>query len=225
MKKNLPDDIKLVIFDLDGTLVDAYQAITDSINYMMGKMGRPRQSLRTVTRSVGHGVDGLIRCFIEEDRAEEALLIFRAHHDNRLHQKLRIMPGARTLLAALKNRGCRMAIASNRPTKFCRIILEQLNIDHYFDWVICGDMVKRPKPAPDVLRAILKAARVKPFQAVYVGDMTVDVLCGRRARVFTLAIPTGSSHLAELKALDPDIIISGLPKILSLFPCQKRGKG
>ncbi|MBF0593400.1 MAG: HAD-IA family hydrolase, partial [Candidatus Omnitrophica bacterium] len=201
--KTLPENIQIVIFDLDGTLVDAYQAITDSINFMMRKLGRPRQTLKMVTRSVGHGVEGLIRCFIEEERVAEALKIFRAHHDQRLRRKLRIMPGARALLASLKKRGCRMAIASNRPSKFCHIIIEQLGIDHYFDWVICADAVKNAKPAPDVLRAILKAAKLKPAQAVYVGDMTVDLLCGRRARVFTVIVPTGSSTLAELKALKP----------------------
>ncbi|MEI6438512.1 MAG: HAD family hydrolase [Candidatus Omnitrophota bacterium] len=218
MKKNLPPEIKLVIFDLDGTLVDAYQAITDSINFMMRKLGRPRQSLKKVTRSVGHGVDGLIRNFVEEALVEEALAIFRAHHDQRLRRKLTIKRGARALLAALKKRGCKMAIASNRPTKFCRIILEQLKIDHYFDWVICGDAVKNPKPAPDMIKAILKASGLKPSQAVYVGDMTVDVLCGRRARVFTIAIPTGSSSPAELRALKPDAMIPSLIGDRALFP-------
>lgn len=216
---NPPKNIKLVIFDLDGTLVDAYPAIMDSINYMMGKMGLARQSLRTVTRSVGHGVDNLIRCFVEEGQVEEALEIFRAHHEKRLRRKLKIMPGTRRVLSTLKKRGCLMAIASNRPTKFCRIILRQLGIDRYFDWVICGDAVKRPKPYPDVLRAILQAAHVRASQAVYVGDMTVDVLCGRRARVFTVTLPTGSNSLAELEALKPDLMISGLSKILSVFPC------
>ncbi|MBF0388060.1 MAG: HAD family hydrolase [Candidatus Omnitrophica bacterium] len=217
--KQPPEDIKLVIFDVDGTLVDAYQAIADSINYMMVKMGLPPQSLQTVTRSVGHGVEGLVSCFIEEARTAEALRIFRTHHDRRLRQKLRIMPGARALLAALQKRGCRMAIASNRPEQFCRIILEQLKLDKYFDWIICGDMVKNPKPHPEILRVILRAAGVKAGQAVYVGDMTVDVLCGRRARVFTLALPTGSSTRAELQALKPDRIIPGLSKVLSIFPC------
>lgn len=211
--KPLPKNIQLAVFDLDGTLVDAYQAITDSINFMLGKMGRPHQDLRTVTRSVGHGVDGLIRCFIEDERADEALKIFRAHHDQRLRRNIRLQPGARTLLTALKKRGCRMAIASNRPAVFCRIILEQLGIDHYFDWVVCGDMVKRPKPYPDVLRAILQASGIKASRAIYVGDMTVDVLCGRRAKVFTVAVSTGSSTLADLKVLKPDLIISKLSEL------------
>jgi len=210
-------DIRLVIFDLDGTLVDAYPAIRDSVNYMMIKMGRPRQSLLTVKRSVGLGVDNLVRRFIEEGRAEEALEIFREHHDKRLRKNLKLMPGAKGLLAALKARGYRMAIASNRPAKFCRIILETLGINEYFFKVVGGDAVKFPKPHPAMLQVILKAARVHANEALYVGDMFVDIQCGRKAGIFTVAIPTGSCTLAEIKAEKPDMLInrlSGLRDIL-----------
>ncbi len=211
--KPIPEDIRLVAFDLDGTLVDAYQAVTDSINYMMGQMGLPPQTLKAVTYSVGYGIERLIRCFIEEERAVEALKIFRQHHDGRLREKVKLLPGAGKLLADLKKQGYQLAIASNRPTQFCRIILEQLKIDHYFDWVICGDAVKSPKPSPDILKAILKASGVKASQVVYVGDMTVDVLCGRRARVFTVAVPTGSCLKAEMEELKPDRIVKNLSEL------------
>jgi len=208
--KKLPDTIKLVVFDLDGTLADAYQAICDSINFMMRRMGKPRQRLHVVKRSVGHGVDGLIRCFVEEKFVDEALMIFREHHDKRLRDGIKLLPGAKKVLAALKKRGCRMAIASNRPARFCHIILKQLKIGHYFDWVICGDAVKHPKPYPDMLKLILKNAGVKASEVLYVGDMTVDIECGRRAKVFTIAVPTGSSTLTEIKACKPGLIIPGL---------------
>lgn len=208
--KHLPRSVKLVAFDLDGTVVDAYQALADSINYLMKEMGLPSKSLRTIKRSVGWGVGSLIRCFVEEELVDKALAIFRKHHDQRLHQGIKLMPGTVKLLEALKSRGCILAIASNRPSNFCRIILKELQIDQYFDLVICGDSVKRPKPYPDVLKAILKEAGVKPSQAVYVGDMTVDVLCGRRARVFTIALPTGSCSRKELQSIKPDIILPGL---------------
>jgi phosphoglycolate phosphatase len=212
-----PSKIQLVAFDLDGTLVNAFPAIADSINHMLKKMGFAPQSLYTVKRAVGLGVDNLISRFVAPDKAEEALKIFRAHHDGRLQNNISLLPGARTLLPFLKGRGCVLAIASNRPSKFCRIILKTLKVDHYFDQVIGGDAVKRAKPYPDMLKKILKEAKLKPAHALYVGDMTVDIECGRGAGVFTVAVPTGSCTRAELKALKPDMMIERLSQLRGLF--------
>ena len=217
-----PRNIHLVVFDLDGTLVDAYQAIADSINHMMRVTGRPRQSLRTVKRSVGHGVDSLIRYFVEEDQAVEALAIFRAHHDKRLRQKVRLLPGVKQLLPFLKKQGCVLAIASNRPTRFCRLILKSTKIEHYFDQVVCGDAVKDPKPSPDMLKVILKKTGVRASEAVYVGDMAVDILCGRRAGVFTLGVPTGSCTRSELVAVHPDRLVTHVSRVRDLFANKRR---
>ena len=217
MKKNLPKDIALVVFDLDGTLVDAYPAITESINYMLKKMGRSPQTLRTVKRSVGWGVDSLVRCFIEEEHADEALAIFRAHHDKRLRHHLKLQPGAKALLTFLNKRGYRLAIASNRPTKFCLLILKTLGLEKYFFKVVGGDGVKKAKPHPDMLKMILKEAGVLASRAVYVGDMSVDVQCGKVAGVFTIALPTGSCTIQELKAEKPDILARRLEDIRGIF--------
>jgi len=208
--------IKLVIFDLDGTLADAFSAIADSINFMLRKMGRKPRSLYAVKRSVGWGVDTLVNSFIEPEKAAEALAIFRSHHDKRLRRNIRLLPGAKTLLPYLKKKGYLLAIASNRPTQFCHIILKALRVDRYFDFVICGDAVKRPKPAPDMVRHILRTAGVRPGEAVYVGDMSVDVLCGRRAGVFTIGIPTGSCTRQEIQEAGPDMIIERLTQLKGL---------
>jgi len=217
MKKNLPDNIELVVFDLDGTLVDAYPAIAESINHMLKKMGRPTQSLLTIKRSVGWGGDSLVRCFIEEEHADKAFAIFRTHHDQRLRRNLKLQPGAKKLLMFLKKKGIRLAIASNRPTKFCLIILKTLGLEKYFFRVVGGDGVKKPKPHADMLKLILKEARMPASRAVYVGDMSVDVQCGKGAKVFTIALPTGSCTLKELKAEKPDILASGLEDVRQIF--------
>ena len=187
-----PRNIKLAIFDLDGTLVDAFPAIADSINHMMKKMGYPPVSLRTVKHSVGWGVSSLVNNFVPEEKIDEALMIFRKHHDVRLRSNIKLLPGVKTLLPFLKARGCVLAIASNRPAQFCHVILKALKIDHYFDHVICGDGVKRAKPYPDMIKAILRDSRVSAAEAIYTGDMSVDIECGRAAGVFTLGVPTQS---------------------------------
>lgn len=217
MKKILPKNIELVIFDLDGTLVDAYPAIAESVNYMLEKMGRPVQSLLTIKRSVGWGVDSLVRCFIEEERADQALSIFKAHHDERLRHQLKLQPGAKALLSFLSKKGYRLAIASNRPTKFCWIILETLGLEKYFFKVVGGDGVKKPKPHPEMLRMILKEASLPASRAVYVGDMSVDIQCGKGAGVFMIALPTGSCTIQELKKEKPDMLVACLKEVHRSF--------
>ena len=220
----LTSNVRLIIFDLDGTLVDAYRAIADSLNHAMKSSGLPTRTLHEVTRAVGWGVDTLIRSFVEEGRAEQALAIFRAHHDKRLRRNIRLLPGAKSILAHLKKSGYALAIASNRPERFCRIILKELGIVEYFDHIICGDGVRRAKPYPDMARAILKRARVQPKEAMFVGDMSVDVLCGKRAGVFTVAIPTGSCTRAEIIAARPDILIERLGELRGILDKKVRGK-
>jgi phosphoglycolate phosphatase-like HAD superfamily hydrolase len=115
-----------------------------------------------------------------------------------------------------------MAIASNRPTRFCRLILKTLELERYFDFVICGDGVRRAKPHPDMVKAILKKARVRPSEAVYVGDMSVDIQAGRRAGVMTVGIPTGSCTRSEILAEKPDLMIDQLRDLKRVFETQVR---
>lgn len=216
-RRRIPKDIKLAIFDLDGTLADAFPAIADSINHMMKKMGYAPVSLRKVKRSVGWGVDTLVNSFVAPDETAEALAIFRRHHDVRLRTNIRLLPGVKTLLPFLKARGCVLAIASNRPSQFCHIILKELGINHYFDHVICGDGVKHPKPYPDMVKAILRASRMAACDAIYTGDMSVDIECGRAAGVFTVAVPTGSCTRQEILAARPDMFIERISQLRRLF--------
>jgi len=203
-------NIKLVIFDLDGTLVDAYPAIIDSFNFTMRRLNLPPRDALTIRRAVGLGDGNLLKPYLNGVSIRTALGIYRKHHRKALVQKTKFLPGAKRILESLKCRGLKLAIASNRPTKFSHIIIDHLKIRDYFDYVLCGDKLKRAKPYPDILRAILKRLSVKPAAAVYVGDMTVDVVTGRRARVKTIAVLTGSSAKKEIKALRPDGLIKNI---------------
>ncbi len=212
-----PSDIRLCAFDLDGTLVDAFPAITDSINHMMREMHLSPQSLPVVKRSVGLGVENLVRCFVLEEDVPRALAIFREHHDVRLRQNIRLLPGAKALLPFLKARDCVLAVATNRPLQFCRVILETLGIIDYFDHVLCGDMVPRSKPYPDMLYEILRQSGIPASDAIYVGDMTVDVACARAAGVFSVVVPTGSCTRDELEAVGPGALVDRLSQIRGFF--------
>jgi phosphoglycolate phosphatase len=207
---------KIVIFDLDGTLVDAYRAVWLSLNVAFKKGGFPRVSFQTVKESVGWGERSLVKKFVPPDQVEETLKIYRASHRKALKQGVRFLPGAKKLLTHLRQRNFKIAIASNRKSEFCELILRTLKVRKQFDIVMCADKVKRPKPDGEMLKEILKWFKLKPSEALYVGDMTIDIQTGRDAKVRTIAIPTGSSKRSELIKEKPFKIIKKISEIQRL---------
>ena len=207
--------IKLVTFDLDGTLVNAYPAVSRSVNYTLNSLGFAPSSDDEIKRSVGSGDRNLMIHFVGEKLGDKALAIYRSRHIKDLKAKgmVKLLPGALGILKFLKGKGYKLAIASNRPTKFTRIILKELAIAQLFDVVLCADKVDRPKPYPDILWAIAKRLSLGKSEVLYVGDMTIDINCARRAGVRMVAVVTGSNSKKELKDLKPWRIIGKMNQL------------
>ncbi len=194
---------------MDGTLVNAYPAVSRSVNYTLDSLGFAPRSHAEIKRSVGSGDRNLMVHFVGEKLGDQALAIYRPHHTKALEVKgaVKLLPGAWGVLKFLKGKGYKLAIASNRPTKFTRVILKELGVLRFFDVVLCADKADRPKPYPDILWAIARCLSLKGQEVLYVGDMTIDVNCARRAGVRMVAVTTGSSSKKELKDLKPWRII------------------
>ncbi len=210
-------NIKLVIFDLDGTLVDAYAAIENSFNYVMRKLGEKPQSARTIRGAVGWGDVNLLKPFVSKINLKRALALYRKDHKRSLLLYSRLYPHVRSLLRQLRSRGCKLAIASNRPTEFALILLRHLRLIAYFDYVLCADKLKYGKPHPAILNKIIKRFAFKRSQVLYVGDMTVDAQTGRRAQVETVIVTGGSSSDRQIKKEKPFRIIHRIDKLLELL--------
>jgi phosphoglycolate phosphatase len=213
--------VRLIIFDLDGTLVDAYEAITKSFNFTMLKTGYPPRSAAAIRRAVGWGDKNLLAPFVAVHDLDKALAVYRRHHARSLIRYSRLFPSVKRILAGLKERGLLLAVASNRPTKFSRLLIRHLAIGRYFDYMLCADRLKKGKPDPAILRAIMTKFRVKPAQTLYVGDMVIDAQAGRRAKVKTVIVTTGSSHAGEIRKQKPWRIIprfTGFTKLIGESP-------
>jgi len=217
MAKLNPKSIKLVIFDLDGTLVDAYPAITSSFNHALQRLGYLSKDKLIIRRAVGWGDRNLLKPFVRGADLDKALAIYRRDHRKSLLVKSRLFPAVPRVLVYLKSKGYKLAIASNRPTRFSKILIRHLGLDEHFDYVLCGDKLKNMKPHPQILQEIMRRFSVRPINTLYVGDMTIDAQAGRRAKVRTIIVTTGSSAKAELNRERPHLIInriSGLLRIL-----------
>ncbi|MFA5388780.1 MAG: HAD family hydrolase [Candidatus Omnitrophota bacterium] len=190
---------KLFIFDVDGTLADAYTAIEKSMNFTLKKFGKPRVSYTKIKRTVGRGDRVFIEAFFHGEDIDNVLRIYRPHHAKTLLRYTRLRPGAKKLLYTLKKRKKLLAIASNRPYYFTNIMLKKLGIRKYFDIVLCADQINSLKPSPKILDAIIKKMGVNKEDAVYIGDMDIDMKTARRAKVDAIFITGGSSTLASVK--------------------------
>jgi HAD superfamily hydrolase (TIGR01509 family) len=201
---------KLFIFDLDGTLVNAYPAIIESMNHTLRRMNYPEAKPERIVRSVGLGNDGLMKKFFPDRDVPEARQIYREHHRDNLAGRISLLPGALEFLQNLKAKGKLLAVASNRPMETAVLLLKILEIEVYFDRVLTGEKVAQPKPAPDILIALLDYFQVSREEAVYVGDMDIDAETGAAAGIKTAIVVTGSSTRAEIEAAKPGLIINSL---------------
>ena len=205
--------IKLVIFDLDGTLADAYEAISASVNWTLQKLGHKKSSYLKIRKAVGWGDRRLLAAFLPEKDIDRALLIYRRHHRVSLKKYSRILPYSKGVLDYLRGNKIKAAIASNRPTEFTNILLNSLGIKGCFDYVLCADKLVEGKPNPEILLKIMRELKIDPRETLYVGDMVIDVETGRNAGVRVAAVLGGSSTLAEIKKARPFKIIKSLASL------------
>lgn len=216
--------LKLIIFDLDGTLVDAYTAVHLSMNFTLQRLGYPAQDFMTVKNSVGWGEKHLLSCFVRSKDIDAAQVLFKKHHRQTLLKHVRLLDHAGKTLAQLKKQGCTLAVASNRPTRFTLLILKHLAIRPLFSSVVCADQVKRPKPAGDVLTAILRKLKHKPSEALYVGDMPIDIQAGKKAKVRTVAVTTGSGRIKDIKKENPFLLLKNLKQLSRILKAELQNK-
>ena len=216
MKSDLKEK-KLFIFDLDGTLADAYKAIEKSLNFTRFKLGYELVAFDIVKKNIGNGDKNFVAAFFAKHSVDEALQIYRTHHKKSLKKYARLKPYARMLLYNLKRKKKLVALATNRPEYYTNIVITSLGIKKYFDYVLCADQIKSLKPNPKILNMILKKLKVKKEEAVYAGDMDVDMETARRANIDAVFVTRGSSSLKQVSQYKNKKVIHLLKDFIPLY--------
>lgn len=211
---------RAVLFDFDGTLADSYPAITASVNHVRAAHGLPSLEESQVRRHVGRGPAYLLEHTVPGSNVETDIRLYRAHHPSVLRPGTRLLPGAAEALAAIKHSGRRTGVCSNKPLDFTRELLRYLGIAENVDIVLGPEDVAHPKPAPDMLLAALQKLQVSAAEALYVGDMTVDIATARAAGVAVWVVPTGSDDRDTLLQARPDRLLNNLNDLQSIFTAQ-----
>jgi phosphoglycolate phosphatase len=212
---------RAVLFDFDGTLADSYAAITASVNHVLEQHGRPTLTEKKVRTLVGHGLKQLMDTILPGIDPDAAAKLYREHHPTVMKSHTKLLPGVADGLAALKAAGVRLGVCSNKPAYFTRSLLGMLGIDHYFDVVLGPDDVGPPKPDPKMVFKALERLGVSKDEALYVGDMEVDIETGRRAGIETWVMPTGSNDEATLRAAGYGRLFPDMAEVIAEVMGQK----
>ncbi len=189
---------RAVIFDLDGTLVDAFAAVADALNAARAAYGLPPLPLGEVRCQVGWGLADLLTKNVGPERVGEATRRFEehyaAHHLDRTH----LLPGAREALEDLARRGARLGVASNKPPAFTLQLLDRLGLAPLLGAILGPGPGIPPKPDPAMLREGCARLGTAPAETLYVGDMPLDAVSAARAGMPLLLVPTGAAGSEEL---------------------------
>ncbi|AZS51419.1 phosphoglycolate phosphatase [Entomomonas moraniae] len=216
---------KLVMFDLDGTLVDSAPDIAIAVNKTLRELGLPVVSEDKVRLWVGNGAEMLIRRALtdgDDNKPLDQSLWAKAyklslgyypyHHDIKY-----LYHGVKTFLEAMQKQSVKMAIVTNKPVQFVEPLLKELGIGHYFDWFIGGDSLPQKKPAPEPLLYVLDQAGVKREEVLFVGDSRSDVRAAKAANIPCAALTYGYNHGEPIANENPTWVIDDLNDLLKIF--------
>lgn len=212
----VPDKVRGLIFDLDGTLIDSYTAITTSLNHARARFELPALSVEAVRAEVGRGLEALVADLVGNDRVDSAVRLFRERYAQVFLDQTRILPGVADTLEQLARRGMRLAVASNKPARFTTPILEHLDLLRHFAAVEGPDSAGRTKPHPAMVRRCLDRLELGADNAVYVGDMVLDVLTATRSGLPVVLVPGGSSAEEALRRTGQPLV-RAFPDLLNFF--------
>jgi len=217
-----PHSIQLVIFDLDGTLIDSRLDLIHSVNAMLRHLGRPELPGDVVASYVGDGAPMLVRRALGDPKDEkvlnDALEYFLAYYKKHKLDHTTVYAGIPEVLQQIQSNGSqrKMAVLSNKPVNPSRAIVDALGLGRFFTHVYGGNSFETKKPDPLGIRTILKEAGVTPEQALIVGDSSIDVLTGRNAGLATCGVTYGfAPH--TLGEVQPDVMVDSPQELGELF--------
>ncbi|HEU4341780.1 MAG TPA: HAD-IA family hydrolase [Candidatus Binatia bacterium] len=210
--------IELVMFDLDGTLANTGQDLTDAVNYTRAHFNLSPLPQTLIVSHVGRGVEHLLKHALPEEspnRFREVMAVFLAHYEKHLLDKTVLYPNVHVALNYFQNK--RRAVVSNKVHRFTLAVLRGLGVEKQFDAILGGDSVSEKKPHPALLNCALERFRIRASDALMVGDGDIDIEAGRRAGVLTCGVTYGLGSREDLIAAKPDYMIDDLAQLSRYF--------
>ena len=218
---------ELILFDLDGTLIDSVPDLTDAVNAMLADLGRMPFDEETVRGWVGNGGAMLVRRALsgsrepdptlEEAFFREARKIFLRRYGERIPGRTRLYPEVGETLMRLGDRGYRLAVVTNKPEPFVEPILKGLEIAEHFEMILGGESLPVKKPDPRPLLHTCETLGVDRKKAVMVGDSLNDIEAARCAGIPSIAVTYGYNYDEPIESYGPDRIVERFGEIADIL--------
>jgi phosphoglycolate phosphatase len=216
-------DVRVLIFDLDGTLIDSKLDLAHAVNATLEHLGLAPHVHEKIFSFIGNGAAMLVRRAlgegVSEAYVEKGLAYFLSYYRAHMLDNTVAYPGVAETLARLE--GYSMAVLTNKPVNFSRAILDGLGLSRYFRYVYGGNSFERKKPDPAGVELLLRDFQAAPHEAMVVGDSDVDVKTARNSGVFACGVTYGFA-LESLRAHPPDLMIDGIAELPAHLSARTR---
>lgn len=209
--------VDLIIFDLDGTLIESKWDIAEAVNLTLADLGLPMRSQEEVFSFVGDGIKRLLRLAVGEEnhsRYEEALRVFRGHYLAHCLDRTKFYPGVEQVLNYFMDKY--KAVATNKSLEYTTKILKGLGA-HHFAYVVGGDDGYGLKPEPGMLIKVMEALKVTRDRTVLIGDSTNDIKGGHNAGIRVCAVGYGMGNREKMAACQPDWFIEKPEELMEVL--------
>ena len=216
MKQPPTLSVGAVLFDLDGTLLDTIPDLHAATSAMLRELGRPELPIDTIRSFVGRGIPNLVKRTLAnaldvaddpEPPPQAALDSYRRHYARENGRNVRVYPGVIEGLEAFKAKGIPLAVITNKAGAFTQPLLELTGLAKYFDVVVGGDRLPKPKPDPMALTWACGRLDVSPADTLFIGDSINDFLAGRAAGCHVFLVPYGYNEDRDVHELACDAIV------------------
>ena len=217
----------LIMFDLDGTLIETAPEIADAVNDTLRHFNLPAVTQQQVNDWIGHGTRTLLiqalafvgKTEVAAVAASDSLPLIAAEFDRNYQRRCgtrsHLYPQVRETLAALRDRGVKLAVVTNKEGRYTTTVLNAHQITSLLDRVVSGDTLSTKKPDPAGIQSCLAQFGVPPNRALFVGDSSIDVATARNAGVAVWALPYGYNMGQPIEACEPDRVIADCSVLLN----------
>lgn len=217
---------ELIMYDLDGTLVDSLQDLTTAIDKMLTDFGHPAAGIKKVKLWIGNGIPSLVRRALGGDLSssnsasehtllfEQAIKCFQKHYANEVGRYTVMYPGVQHFLQTMSNKGIKQTIITNKSAVFTEKLLKRIGIGSFFSLILSADSLPEKKPHPMPLLHTIKECGCSVSQSLMIGDSCNDIEAARAAGVKAAGLTYGYNYGKPIATANPDVVLSKLSDLL-----------